>query len=402
MTTKIIPLNKNTSSSLLFDPGVYKLFCHNTYINYTFFPNYFSNHKIGVYTFIPDYSPQFIKSHFPQHDIEIHLISEWQFYQLLFMPYASPETDMILYPLLLMGVIKGASDIHLFATASKRFDCQFRIHGHLQRIPFEQLKGSNLSPLIKLHAHMNLSIQNIPQDGHILLNVHQTTHPIRVSSIPSYHGSDFVFRLFKKENKLKLSELGFSKLITKQLYQLSDHKSGLFLVTGPTGSGKSTTLYSILNQLKQDTKKNIVTLEDPIEYPLTGIRQSQINSSMNYTFSKGLRAILRQDPDIIMIGEIRDAETAKIAIEAAYTGHFVLATLHTHKCKDALLRLASFSIDPFFLTYTLKGILAQQLLPTSSPIISGEWLSPTAKTPTIDSYDQINNYVTNCLHLPFK
>jgi type II secretory ATPase GspE/PulE/Tfp pilus assembly ATPase PilB-like protein len=144
---------------------------------------------------------------------------------------------------------------------------------------------------------------------------------------------------------------------------MMSNRHGLILVTGPTGSGKTTTLYTILNHLKKDNTKSIITLEDPIENILTGIRQSQINPSAGYTFIQGLRAILRQDPDIIMIGEIRDAETAKIALEAAYTGHLVLSTLHTANCESTLLRLQSFDLDPFLLGHSLKGIISQFLTP---------------------------------------
>ena len=403
MNQQTISTKKITGKpTLLFDPSIRSLYSLETYLNYTFIPNYISNNKVGIYTFIKNNSAQFIKEQFPTHQIEITQISEWQFYQLLFMPYATPNTDLTLYPLLFMGIIKNASDIHLSAISPIKYRCQFRINGALQTIPFDVPKKTNFNQLIQLHSHMNLSNNHKPQDGHIILAANHETHPMRVSSLPSYYGNDFVFRLFKKENDIQLSKLGFCDQITAQLNKLTTINAGLFLVTGPTGSGKTTTLYSILNQLKNNLTKNIITLEDPIEYPLKGIRQSQINTNSHYHFSQGLRAILRQDPDIIMIGEIRDEETAKIAIEAAYTGHFVLASLHTHTCKDALLRLAHFNIDPFFLTYSLKGILSQQLLPTSPQTVSGEWLSPIKTAPLINSYKEIDHYIQNCLHIPFQ
>ncbi len=387
-------------ASLFFDPAIRDIYPLTSLVSGVFIPVYIDSTAIGICTFLDDYVPELIRADFPDHNIECFHVSEWSFYHALFAPYSSPDTDMNLYPLLFRGIIQSASDIHLSATKTG-YTCQFRVDGQLKPIAFNTPSDVNISQLIKLHSHMDLSVYHQPQDGRLSVPTAVGDHPVRVSSLPSFYGEDFVFRLFSESGILSLSELGFSSTITAQIRQVMTLDSGLFLVTGPTGSGKSTTLYSVLLALNEARSKKIVTLEDPIEHPLSGIRQSQINTATGYTFANGLRAILRQDPDIIMIGEIRDTETAKIAIEAAYTGHLVLATLHTQRCKEALLRLASFDIDPFFLTYTLKGILSQRLLPLSPRQVIGEWLSPTSKTEVIQSYADIETYIRHCHHIPF-
>jgi Tfp pilus assembly pilus retraction ATPase PilT len=400
-TPSVSPPSVSPISTLFVDPALYSLYPLDCLIQYVFIPLYISDSRVGICTFLDHYTPKLIQSDFPHHEIDVIPVSEWTFYQLLYKPYLSVDTDMNLFPLLFMGIIHAASDIHLSATKTG-YACQFRVSGQLKSIPFTPPKNINMAQLIKLHSHMDLSLHQHPQDGRLFVSMPSGNHPIRVSSVPSLYGEDFVFRLFSESGIPSLPALGFSKPITSQLMQLITLQSGLILVTGPTGAGKSTTLYSVLKQINHQCSKKIITLEDPIEHPLPGIRQSQINIATGYSFSAGLRSVLRQDPDVIMIGEIRDSETAKIAIEAAYTGHLVLATLHTQECKESLLRLASFDIDPFFLTYTLKGVLSQRLLPTSPRQVVGEWLSPTPNTVMIKSYNDIDQYIHSCYHIPFE
>ena len=187
-------------------------------------------------------------------------------------------------------------------------------------------------------------------------------YDFRVSILPTVYGEDVVIRSFLNPSTFNtLEDLGISSTSLRLINQICDHKSGLILVTGPTGSGKTTTLYALLRQLQIQARGVIVTLEDPVENYLYGIRQSTIKPNKNYSYATGLKSILRQDPDIILVGEIRDAETAAIAIEAAYTGHLVLSSLHTNSVHSSLLRLKHFGCDPFLVHYALKGIISQKL-----------------------------------------
>ena len=265
--------------------------------------------------------------------------------------------------LLEKALAAGASDVHLNST-STGCSIYFRVHGVLsQALSYDAKLFEGLRALIKLHAHFDVSVETQPQDGRMSYLYQGKRYDIRLSSLPTVFGEDFVFRFFQTQsNQIGLTELGFSKTASSLIQSMLNLDSGLILVTGPTGSGKTTTLYSLLTSLAQQKKINIVSLEDPVESILEGVRQSQINTAIGYTFAKGLRAVLRQDPDCIMLGEIRDQETAQIALEAAYTGHLVLATLHTSDCKSSLLRLAGFGLDPFLVGYALKGIISQKLV----------------------------------------
>ena len=279
------------------------------------------------------------------------------------MPTTS-EPLTVLHHMINHALSVSASDIHLYKQELNT-QVMYRIDGKLiHQQTLADSEERQIVALIKFHAELDIAKINQPQDGRIRHQWQGTSVDIRVSSLPSAFGEDFVLRLFNTHHKKdQLSDLSLTPTSQAALIQMMSNRHGLILVTGPTGSGKTTTLYTILNHLKKDNTKSIITLEDPIENILTGIRQSQINPSAGYTFIQGLRAILRQDPDIIMIGEIRDAETAKIALEAAYTGHLVLSTLHTANCESTLLRLQSFDLDPFLLGHSLKGIISQFLTP---------------------------------------
>lgn len=293
----------------------------------------------------------------PAHDIRIHYQQALQ---------KKPET--LLEGWLVQAIEKHASDIHLYSTADGAV-IKFRIQGELYEIKkLDPEEKKQLLSLIKLHAGMDIALYTQPQDGHISFQHNARSYDIRAATLPSVFGEDGVLRLFLGNHvQYSLAELGFTSITYPMISRMLNHESGLILVTGPTGSGKTTTLYACLMTLMQKKNKNIVTLEDPVETIIPGIRQSQINAKIDYDFAAGLRAVLRQDPDVIMIGEIRDPQTAKIALEAAYTGHLVLATLHTADCQTTLHRLMGFNLDRFLIAYCLRGIIAQKLFKRLCP-----------------------------------
>ncbi len=274
------------------------------------------------------------------------------------------ETDQtILDKLIGHAIQKGASDIHINNTKHKAL-IKLRINGELfDFCEYNNDKKKQLYSLLKLHSHMDISIFNVPQDGRITWSDGVKEYDIRSSSLPTVYGEDFVLRLFHTDKDYKnIDDLGFSEKRQQVIQEILGEESGLFLITGPTGSGKTSTLYAFLRYLLKEKRKNIVTLEDPVESVIDGVRQSQINPRIKYDFSNGLRSVLRQDPDVVMVGEIRDSETAKIALDAAYTGHLVLATLHTDNCRSTLFRLSSFGLDHFLIMNSLKGIISQKLV----------------------------------------
>jgi general secretion pathway protein E len=264
--------------------------------------------------------------------------------------------------LLTQALREGASDIHIepFEQISV---VRFRIDGALRDVirPKKALHASLISR-IKIMAQLDIAEKRLPQDGRITLRIGGKPVDVRVSTLPTGHGERAVLRLLDKEaGKLDLSNLGMSDEVLQQFDQLIAQPHGIVLVTGPTGSGKTTTLYAALSRVNAGTT-NILTVEDPIEYELAGVGQTQVNAKIDMTFAKALRAILRQDPDVIMIGEIRDLETAQIAVQASLTGHLVLATLHTNDSSAAVTRLLDMGIEPFLLSSSLLGVVAQRLV----------------------------------------
>jgi general secretion pathway protein E len=264
--------------------------------------------------------------------------------------------------LLTQSLREGASDIHIepFEQTSV---VRFRIDGALRDIvrPRKAIHASLISR-IKIMSQLDIAEKRLPQDGRITLRVGGKPVDVRVSTLPTGHGERAVLRLLDKEaGRLDLSHLGMSPDLLPQFDKLINQPHGIVLVTGPTGSGKTTTLYAALSRLNASTT-NIMTVEDPIEYDLNGVGQTQVNARIDMTFAKALRAILRQDPDVIMIGEIRDLETAQIAVQASLTGHLVLATLHTNDAASAVTRLLDMGIEPFLLSSSLLGVMAQRLV----------------------------------------
>ena len=260
------------------------------------------------------------------------------------------------------AVKEGASDIHI-ETFEKSLVIRFRIDGVLR--PVLQ-PGKKLAPLllsrIKVMARLDIAEKRLPQDGRISLRLGRRNIDVRVSTLPSQYGERAVLRLLDKSSlRLSVDMMGLSKAEASRLHFLIQQPHGIILVTGPTGSGKSTTLYALLSELNAP-QRNILTVEDPIEYELEGIGQTQVNSRVDMSFARGLRAILRQDPDIVMVGEIRDNETAQIAVQASLTGHLVLSTLHTNSASGAVTRLRDMGVEPFLLSSSLSGVIAQRLV----------------------------------------
>lgn len=263
---------------------------------------------------------------------------------------------------LFQAVRQRASDIH-FESFERGLVVRYRIDGVLYPVltPPKHLQPSIIARL-KIMAGLNIAEKRLPQDGRFAIRTAGKDVDLRVSVLPTSHGERVVLRLLEKENRLlNLSEMGFSKERLAIIHQLIQLAHGIILVTGPTGSGKTTTLYAALTHINSPDK-NIITVEDPVEYQLLGVGQMQVNPKINLTFAAGLRSILRQDPDVIMIGEIRDRETAEIAIHASLTGHLVFSTLHTNDAASAATRLIDMGIEPFLVASSVVAVLAQRLL----------------------------------------
>ena len=268
----------------------------------------------------------------------------------------------MLNALLTQGVRDGASDIHI-EPYERSSAVRFRVDGTLREVvqPNKALHAALISRL-KIMAELDISEKRLPQDGRISLRLGTRAIDVRVSTLPGAHGERAVLRLLDKtETRFSLEALGMSGEVLQDFDRLIRQPHGIVLVTGPTGSGKTTTLYASLARMDTATT-NVLTVEDPIEYELPGIGQTQVNAKIDLSFAKALRAILRQDPDVIMIGEIRDYETAQIAIQASLTGHLVLATLHTNDAPSAVTRLIDMGVEPFLLSSSLLGVLAQRLV----------------------------------------
>ena len=262
------------------------------------------------------------------------------------------------------AIKEGASDIHI-ETFENQLVVRFRVDGVLREILKPNRKMSSmLVSRIKVMAKLDIAEKRVPQDGRISLKIAGRAVDVRVSTMPSSHGERVVLRLLDKNNaRLNLEDLGMTAANRDIFSQLIRKPHGIILVTGPTGSGKSTTLYAGLTEINSKDR-NILTVEDPIEFDLQGIGQTQVNTRVDMTFARGLRAILRQDPDVVMIGEIRDLETAQIAVQASLTGHLVLSTLHTNTAAGAITRLEDMGIEPFLLSSSLLAVLSQRLVRT--------------------------------------
>ncbi len=268
----------------------------------------------------------------------------------------------MLNALLTQAAKDGASDIHI-EPYERSSSVRFRVDGTLREVvqPNKALHAALISRL-KIMAELDIAEKRLPQDGRISLRIGGRAIDVRVSTLPSSHGERAVLRLLDKtESRFTLEGLGMDGEVLAAYARLIQQPHGIVLVTGPTGSGKTTTLYASLGRVDTATT-NVLTVEDPVEYELPGIGQTQVNAKIDLTFAKALRAILRQDPDVILIGEIRDFETAQIAIQASLTGHLVLATVHTNDAPSSVTRLIDMGVEPFLLSSSLLGVLAQRLV----------------------------------------
>lgn len=262
------------------------------------------------------------------------------------------------------AIAHQASDIHL-ESQPEALRVRWRIDGVLY--DKEQIELNHMHQVlsrIKVLANIDITEKRIPHDGKFKVMVNRQEIDLRVSSFPSIHGEKIVIRILDRaHHMITLDKLGFSGAMLSSFKQLLSRSNGFFLVSGPTGSGKTTTLYAALSALNSP-EKNIITLEDPVEYSLEGITQSQVHPEAGFTFEKGIRSLLRQDPDIVMIGEIRDRQTAQVAIEASLTGHVVLSTIHTNDAPAVIMRLIDMGIEPFLVDAAISGVLAQRLART--------------------------------------
>jgi general secretion pathway protein E len=300
------------------------------------------------------------------------------------------------------AIEKRSSDIHI-EPFEKEFRVRFRVDGvlHNQDAPPRELKAAIISR-VKLMAKLNIAERRLPQDGRIKIKVMGREVDLRVSTLPTLYGESVVMRLLDRsaQDFYDLRMLGFDDRMLDRMEHYTSLPHGIFLVTGPTGSGKSTTLYSALKRINQPDKK-IITIEDPVEYQMDGINQIHVNPQIGLTFASGLRHIVRQDPDVIMVGEIRDRETADVAIRAALTGHFVFSTLHTNDAPSAITRLVDMGVEEYLISSTVVGILAQRLVRVICPQCkepAGKRMAPEGVM--VDSYRGAG--CENCFNTGFK
>lgn len=275
--------------------------------------------------------------------------------------------NMILFE----AIRRRASDVHIHPEEN-RLVIRYRVDGMLVDAfsPPSSL-ASAISSRIKVMTELDIANRHSPQDGYTSVRVGSKKIDIRLSVIPTVYGERLVMRLLdQSQTQLNLDQIGMTEAMQTELMDIVDRPNGMLLVTGPTGSGKTTTLYAALQKIDRATR-NVMTIEDPVEYHLEGISQMQVNPKRDVTFAKGLRALLRQDPDVILVGEIRDQETAQLAIQASLTGHFVLATLHTNDAPGAIPRLIDIGLEPFLITSSLLGVLAQRLVRKICPVCNG-------------------------------
>lgn len=306
---------------------------------------------------------------------------------------SDPPVVQYVNALIVNAANRNASDIHLQSKQDSA-DLRFRIDGVLYNIdspPKAMLPA--IITRIKILAGLDIAEYRLPQDGRFKIKLGLSEIDLRTSCFPTIYGESVVIRILDiSAHLLHLDQLGFSNQDLESYRELVRHSYGLILVTGPTGSGKTTTLYATLNEIKS-SQKNMVTLEDPVEYRLPFVQQTQVNPAIGFNFARGLRSMLRQDPDIIMVGEIRDKETAEIAIHAALTGHLVLSTLHTNDAAGAAVRLVNMGVEPFLITSALLGVLAQRLVRTVCPDCRQECKESDANTLKKLSLDKDLSYL---------
>ncbi|NQT06755.1 MAG: type II secretion system ATPase GspE [Candidatus Omnitrophica bacterium] len=319
-----------------------------------------------------------------------------------------PAVVKLVNMIIMKAAKEGSSDIHI-EPEEMALKTRFRVDGmlHEEAAPPKHLQSAIISR-IKIMANLDISERRVPQDGRFDVNIAGKKIDIRVSTVPTIYGENIVMRLLDVSSTLlTLKDMGFTKDILVNYEKLIKRPHGIVLVTGPTGSGKTTTLYASLDKINT-VEKNIITIEDPVEYRLAGVRQIQVNAKVDLTFANGLRSILRQDPDVIMVGEIRDHETAEIAIHAALTGHLVFSTLHTNDAPGAVARLIDMGTEPFLVSSSIAGVLAQRLVRKICPNCKTEH-TPTKealKDVGFDGNEKIKFYsgkgCSKCSNLGYK
>lgn len=312
--------------------------------------------------------------------------------------------------ILLQAVVVKASDVH-FEAFENEFRVRYRIDGVLrEKIPVPTLFASGIISRIKVMANMDIAERRLPQDGRILLTIRGHSVDIRISTLPTSHGESVVMRILDQSAvSLDLKSLGMMPDNLKTIKQLMQKPNGIILVTGPTGSGKTTTLYACLNHINV-TGSKIITTEDPVEYDIDGIMQIQVNPEIDVTFANCLRAILRQDPDIILVGEIRDLETLEVAVQASLTGHLVLSTLHTNDAPSTITRLINMGLKPYLMTASLVAVISQRLVKKICPeckeeYTPGEDIIKELNLPDYDSqgkHSYIGRGCKNCNNTGYK
>ncbi len=330
-------------------------------------------------------------------EIESDLLEFIQNSQDLLSSEGSAPIVKLVNSLFFQAIKKGASDIHI-ENNEKKGEVRFRIDGALKKhIDLDKKVIGLVTNRIKVISNLDISEKRVPQDGRTQVTISGKTLDIRVSILPTYYGERIVMRiLMQSEHIPTLENLGFTHEMTQRFYSLLRHSHGMILVTGPTGSGKSTTLHAFLQHIATPDK-NIITVEDPVEYNAQNINQIQVNAKVGLTFASGLRSILRQDPDVIMIGEIRDHETGEIALQSALTGHLLLSTLHTNDSTSSLTRLMDMGIADYLISSTLLGVLAQRLVrKLCEHCKSDVELSSVAKKDISLSLDAVTKHAIGC------
>ncbi|NLB33819.1 MAG: type II/IV secretion system protein, partial [Tissierellia bacterium] len=295
-------------------------------------------------------------------DKEKSVKEESEEYELVDISVTNSPVVRLVDSLISQALKMGASDIHI-EPLENRIRVRVRVDGDMQEIltPSKQTQSAMVTR-IKIIAGMNIAEKRLPQDGRIEMKIDDSIVDLRISVLPTVYGEKIVMRILDRNNFLKTKEeLGFTQRNMDKFSSLLGVPNGIILASGPTGSGKTTTLYAALYELNK-LNKNIITIEDPVEYKIEGINQVQVNKKAGLLFSTGLRSILRQDPNIIMVGEIRDEETAKIAVRAAITGHMVISTIHTNDAVSTIMRLQDMGVKPFLVAASLRGIVAQRLV----------------------------------------
>lgn len=306
---------------------------------------------------------------------------------------SAPVVKMVDY-LIKNAIELRASDIHI-EPYEKYIRIRYRIDGQLQEI--STLTIDTLPAMvtrIKILANLNIAEKRVPQDGRIITKIDEKELDLRVSLLPMIYGEKVVIRILNRDSyQINKSALGIDEEDLEKIDNIIKNPYGIILVTGPTGSGKSTTLYTLLNELNREDK-NIITIEDPVEYVMSGINQVNVNVKSGLTFASGLRSILRQDPDIVMIGEIRDSETAQIAIRAAITGHLVLSTLHTNDAPSSIVRLVDMGIEPYLVATSIAGVIAQRLVKKICPKCKKEYKARAyeKRIMGIDEFEELTLY----------